>query len=492
MSHSPHALDSRKRWWALIVLCLGVLMIVLDSTIVNVALPSIREDLKFTETSLVWVVNAYLLTFGGCLLLGGRLGDIYGSRKVFLIGITLFTVASLACGLATSQNLLIAARAVQGVGGAIVSAVSLSLIMNMFTDGAERAKAMGVYGFVCAGGGSIGVLLGGALTSTLSWHWIFLVNLPIGVVVYWLCTTLIPSIRSQVADRRLDVWGAITVTSSLMLAVYAIVNGNEAGWTSGQTIGLLAGGAVLLASFITIEARVPAPLMPLGIFKLRNLTIANVIGVLWAAGMFAWFFISALYLQLVLGYTPMQVGLSFLPANIIMAIFSLGLSAKLVTRFGIRKPLGAGLLLATIGLALFARVPINGDVVTDVLPSMVLLGIGAGIAFNPLLIAAMSDVAPTESGLASGIVNTAFMMGGALGLAILASLAAAQTSQLLADGATTQVALNGGYRVAFALGAVCAGLAAVLGSVFLRAKMPAGAAGAAGHGESAAAVAANE
>jgi MFS family permease len=265
-----------------------------------------------------------------------------------------------------------------------------------------------------------------------------------------------------------------------MLAVYAIVNGNEAGWTSAQTVGLLGGAAVLLASFITIEARVPAPLMPLGIFKLRNLTVSNIIGVLWAAGMFAWFFISALYLQLVLGYGPMQVGLAFLPANIIMAVFSLGLSAKLVTRFGIRKPLGVGLLLATIGLVLFARVPIDGDVMTDVLPSMVLLGIGAGIAFNPLLIAAMSDVAPSESGLASGIVNTAFMMGGALGLAILASLAAAQTSHLLADGATAQVALNGGYRVAFALGAVCAGLAAVIGSVFLRAKMPVEAPG---HGE---------
>jgi MFS family permease len=257
-----------------------------------------------------------------------------------------------------------------------------------------------------------------------------------------------------------------------MLAVYAIVNGNEAGWTSGQTIGLLAGAAVLLAAFIMIEARVPAPLMPLGIFKLRNLTISNVIGVLWAAGMFAWFFISALYLQLVLGYGPMQVGLAFLPANIIMAVFSLGLSAKLVTRFGIRKPLGVGLLFATIGLALFARVPINGDVMTDVLPSMVLLGIGAGIAFNPLLIAAMSDVSPSDSGLASGIVNTAFMMGGALGLAILASLAAAQTSEWLAAGATMQAALNGGYRVAFAVGAGCAGLAAVLGSAFLRAKMP--------------------
>jgi MFS family permease len=320
------------------------------------------------------------------------------------------------------------------------------------------------------------VLLGGALTSTLNWHWIFLVNLPIGIAVYALCIYLIPNIRAQVADRRLDMWGAVTVTASLMLAVYAIVNGNEAGWTSGQTVCLLLGAAVLLAAFLRIESRVPAPLMPLGIFKFRNLTTANIVGVLWAAGMFAWFFISALYLQLVLGFGPMQVGLAFLPANIIMAAFSLGLSAKLVTRFGIRKPLGVGLLFAAVGLALFARVPINGDVVTDVLPSMLLLGLGAGIAFNPLLIAAMSDVAPSESGLASGIVNTAFMMGGALGLAILASVAAAETNSLLASGATTQVALNGGYRIAFALGAVCAGAAAVIGSVFLRAKMPAAAA----------------
>jgi EmrB/QacA subfamily drug resistance transporter len=468
-------MDIRKRWWALVVLCLGVLMIVLDTTIVNVALPSIREDLKFTETSLVWVVNAYMLTFGGFLLLGGRLGDIYGHRKIFLIGITLFTVASLACGLANTQGLLIAARAIQGVGGAVVSAVALSLIMNMFTDGAERAKAMGVYGFVCAGGGSIGLLLGGTLTSALNWHWIFLVNLPIGVAVYALCLSLLPKMHTEVADRRLDVTGAVTVTMSLMLAVYAIVNGNEAGWGSTQTVGLLGGAAVLMAVFLITEARVPTPLMPLGVFKLRNLTIANIVGVLWAAGMFAWFFISALYMQLVLGFGPMQVGLAFLPANIIMAVFSLGLSAKLVTRFGVRKPLGIGLGLAALGLSLFAWAPVDGDVLTHVLPSMILLGLGAGIAFNPLLIAAMSDVAPSDSGLASGIVNTAFMMGGALGLAILASLSAARTSDMLAAGASMPVALTGGYHLAFLLGAISAGAGALIGAAFLRTKSQASA-----------------
>lgn len=473
-THHHHGLtDHSKRWLALIVLCLGVLMIVLDSTIVNVALPSIREDLQFTETSLVWVVNAYMLTFGGFLLMGGRLGDLYGPRRMFLIGITLFTLASLACGLANTRALLIAARAVQGLGGAVVSAVSLSLIMNMFRDGPERAKAMGVYGFVCAGGGSVGLLLGGTLTSAFNWHWIFLVNLPIGVAVYALCLSLLPNLRPQVADRRLDVWGAVTVTTSLMLAVYAIVNGNEAGWYSIQTVGLLAGAVALLIAFIVIEARVKTPLMPLSIFRIRSLNISNMIAVLWAASMFAWFFISALYLQLVLGYSPLQVGLAFLPANIVMAAFSLGISAKLVTRFGIPRPLTIGLVFGAAGLALLARMPVDGNVMTDVLPSMVLLGLGAGFAFNPLLIAAMNDVAPSDSGLASGVVNTAFMMGGALGLAILASLAASETNALLAAGQTPKEALLGGYHVAFWLGAVCAATAAVLGGAFLRTKLPA-------------------
>ncbi|MDN6884860.1 DHA2 family efflux MFS transporter permease subunit [Variovorax sp. CAN2819] len=465
-------LDSRKRWLALMVLCLGVLMIVLDTTIVNVALPSIRTDLGFTETSLVWVVNAYMLTFGGFLLLGGRLGDLYGHRRVFLAGLVLFTLASLACGVSTSQGLLVAARAVQGLGGAVVSAVSLSLIMNLFTEPADRAKAMGVYGFVCAGGGSIGVLLGGLLTSTLSWHWIFLVNLPIGVAVYALCVALLPSARGHAHGEKLDVAGAITVTLSLMLAVYGVVNGNEAGWGSTQTLGLLGAAVVLLAIFIAIESRVQHPLMPLGLFRLRSVSVANVVGVLWAAAMFAWFFISALYMQLVLNYTPMQIGLAFLPANIIMAVFSLGLSAKIVMRFGIRKPLAAGLWLAAIGLALFARAPVNGSFVVDVLPGMMLLGLGAGMAFNPVLLAAMSEVSPTDSGLASGVVNTSFMMGGALGLAVLASAAAARSASMEAAGAQLPLALTGGYNLAFLVGAVFAAVAGLLGALLLRSAMP--------------------
>ncbi|RQV88308.1 MFS transporter [Burkholderia cenocepacia] len=462
-----HGIHGEKRWYALIVLCLGVLMIVLDSTIVNVALPSISTDLHFTETALVWVVNAYLLTFGGCLLLGGRLGDLYGQRRMFLAGLVVFTLASLACGLAQSQAMLIAARAVQGLGGAVVSAVSLSLIMNLFTEPGERARAMGVYGFVCAGGGSIGVLLGvllgGLLTSSLSWHWIFLVNLPIGVAVYAMCAALLPRTRTAAGTARLDVAGAITVTASLMLAVYGIVGGNEAGWLSTQTVALIGAAVVLLALFIAIESRAAHPLMPLTLFAARNVALANAIAVLWAAAMFAWFFLSALYMQRVLGYGPLQVGLAFLPANLIMAAFSLGLSARIVMRFGIRGPIAAGLLIAACGLALFSRAPVDGGFVWHVLPGMTLLGIGAGVAFNPVLLAAMNDVDPADSGLASGIVNTAFMMGGALGLAVLASLAGARTDALAAAQAAPLDALNGGYHAAFAFGAAFAAVAALTG-----------------------------
>jgi EmrB/QacA subfamily drug resistance transporter len=464
--------DDRRRWFALIVLCLGTLMIVLDTTIVNVALPSIRTDLGFSQTSLAWVVNAYILTFGGFLLLGGRLGDLYGHRRLFVGGITLFTVASLCCGLANTQELLIIARAVQGLGGAVSSAVALSLMMTLFTEPAERAKAMGIFGFVASGGGSIGVLLGGILTDRLDWHWIFLVNLPIGVAVCMLSLRLLPTGRGP-AGGRLDIGGAVTVTAALMIAVYAIVNGNQEGWTSARTLGELAAAVAILGLFLGIESQIRAPLMPLGLFRSRNLAFANVVGVLWAAAMFAWFFMSALYLQLVLGYSPLDVGLAFLPANLIMGALSIGVSAKLVMRFGIRRPLTTGLLVAAAGLALLARAPVDGSYLTDVLPSMILLGIGAGTAFNPVLLAAMSDVKPEESGLASGIVNTAFMMGGALGLAVLASLASSRTDSLLSSGHGKLVALNGGYHAALLLGAVFATAAAVIGGVFLRTSMSA-------------------
>jgi EmrB/QacA subfamily drug resistance transporter len=469
-------MSSRARWLALLVLCLGDLMIVLDVTIVGVALPSIREDLGFSEESLAWVVNAYLITFGGFLLLGGRFGDLFGHRRLFLLGIGLFTIASAVCGFATSQEMLVAARAVQGIGAAVVSAVALSLTMTLFTEPAERAKAMGVFGFVASGGGSIGVLLGGVLTDVLNWHWIFLVNVPVGIAVVVLSLMLIPAERVATAAQKLDIAGAVTVTASLMLAVYAIVNGNEVGWTTARTLGLLAAAGALLVAFLVIESRVASPLVPLRLFRRRNIAVSNVVGVLWAGAMFAWFFLSALYLQLVLGYSPMEVGLAFLPGNLVMMIFSISLSAKIVMRYGIRRPLAAGLGLAAAGLLLFARAPVDGNFVVDVLPAMLLLGIGAGIAFNPVLLAAMSDVEPTEAGLASGVVNTSFMMGGALGLAVLASLAASRTDTLLAAGESEVAALTGGYHVAFFVGALFAIAAATLGGLLLRQGAYAGAA----------------
>jgi EmrB/QacA subfamily drug resistance transporter len=462
-----------RRWLALIILNLGTLMIVLDATIVNVALPSIRDDLGFTGESLAWVVNAYLLTFGGFLLLGGRLGDLFGHRRLFLIGIVLFTLASLACGIANSQETLIAARAVQGLGGAVVSAVALSLVMMLFTETGERAKAMGVYGFVASGGGTIGVLLGGVLTDALNWHWIFLVNIPIGVAVFALSMRLLPADNVTAGDRRVDIAGAVTVTASLMLAVYAIVNGNEVGWMTGQTLGLLAASVVLLGAFLVIESRVSHPLMPLGLFKHRTLATANGVAVLLAGSMFAWFFLTALYLQLVLGYSPLKVGLAFLPSSLIMGAFSLGLSAKLVMRFGIKPPLVAGMLFMAAGLLLYARLPVDGGFVLDILPGSVLLGIGAGMGFNPLLLAAMGDVEPTEAGLASGVVNTAFMMGGALGLAVLASLSTSRSDNLLASGDDLPTALTSGYHAAFLVGALFAIAGATLGGLLIRAEKPA-------------------
>jgi MFS family permease len=340
-------------------------------------------------------------------------------------------------------------------------------MMGLFTDPGERAKAMGLFGFVAAGGGSIGVLLGGIITDLISWHWIFLVNVPIGALVVLLSLRLLPAAPGT-GTGRLDFGGAITVTAALMIAVYAIVNGNQEGWTSVQTLGLLGLAAVLLATFLVIESRVAAPLMPLGLFRLRNVWVSDLVGVLWAAAMFAWFFLSAQYMQFVLHYSPLEVGLAFLPANLIMAWFSISLSAKLVMRFGFRKPLAFGLSLAALGLLLFVRAPVDGSFVIDVLPSMILLGIGAGMAFNPVLLAAMSDVKPEESGLASGVVNTAFMMGGALGLAVLASIAASRTDTLLADGAGQLEALTGGYHIAFVVGAVFAAAAAALGGTLIR------------------------
>lgn len=449
-----------SRWAALIILCLGVLMIVLDTTIVNVALPSIKSDLGFTDGNLAWIVNAYMLTSGGFLLLGGRLGDLYGPRKLFLAGLALFTAASVACGLAESQVFLVVMRAVQGLGAAVVTAVALALILNLFPEEKERAKAMGVYGFVCASGGSVGVLLGGVLVSTLDWHWIFWVNLPIGIAVFLATQWMIPE-SDKKEKVRLDIAGAFLITSTMLLTVYSIVNAMYA---------LLAPALVLLILFILVESRRDKPLVPLKLFKDRNISIASVVGALWSAGMFSQFFISSLYLQQVLHYDPLKVGLSFLAPDLIMAVFSLGLSAKLVSRFGIKKPLVLGLCLCALSLTLLVRAPVDGVFLRDVLPSMLILGVGAGMGFNPLLLAAMQHIDESDSGIASGVVNTAFMMGGSLGLAILATLAAGMTTVLTMNTGMTELeALNGGYHAAFFLGAVFALIAAGL-SFFLKIK----------------------
>jgi EmrB/QacA subfamily drug resistance transporter len=460
--------DKQARWLALYVLCLGDLMIVLDTNIVNVALPSIQADLGFSQTALAWVVNAYMLTFGGFLLLSGRLGDLFGNKRVFLVGVVAFTSASIACGLAPNPLFLVVGRAVQGLGGAAVSAVALALIMGLFTDPAERAKAMGFFGFVVSGGGAVGVLAGGVLTGLLNWHWIFLVNVPIGVGVWLAAGRVLPTDEVHHGGQRLDVPGAGLVTLSLMIAVYGVVGGNEAGWSSFQTLGLLAVAAVLMVAFVVREARVEHPLVPLRLFKLRNVAISQILGVLWAGAMFAWFFLSALYLQQVLGYGALEVGLAYLPACLVMAYCSLRVSDRLVMRIGIRVPLATGLGLVAVSLTLFAFAPVGGEYVVHVLPAMVLLGLGAGIAFNPVLLAAMGDVEPHEAGLASGVVNTSFMMGGALGLAILVAVSSWWTGGQ--SDPTSLESLHGGFRVAFAVGAVFAAAAAAIGGAYLRPK----------------------
>jgi EmrB/QacA subfamily drug resistance transporter len=472
MERSSSALDGHQHRWTTLVLCLGILMIVVDGTVANVALPSIRQDLQFSQTSLVWVVNAYMLTYGSFLLLAGRLGDIYGHRKLFLIGIALFTVASCACGFASTRGMLIAARAVQGIGGASVVAVALSLIMNLFKDTTQRAKALGIYGFVSAIGGSVGLLVGGTLTSLFGWHWIFFINLPIGIAVYVWCVRFLPNAGERSRHLGLDLWGAATVTASLMLAVYAVLNANDVGWTSTLTLSQLTVSAAMLVAFIFVEVRTPTPLVPLRIFRFRALAVANAACVLCTAGAWAWFFVAALYMQTMLGFGPMQIALAFLPANVITAAFAVGLSARMVARFGIRTPLGVGLGLSAIGLALFGRAPVHGSLVLDVLPGMLLLGVGRGMSFNPLLLAAMRDVGSSESGLASGVINTSSVLGGALGLAIFGSLSAARANELLASGSVTEIALTGGYRIAFLLGALFTAVAAVMSTALLRSADP--------------------
>ncbi len=451
----------RQRWIALVVLCAGFLMIILDQTIVNVALPSIQTDLHFSQSNLAWVVNAYLIAFGGLLLLVGRLGDLIGRKRIFMVGLTIFTTASLLCGLAQSQTLLIGARFVQGIGGAMTSAVILGMIVTMFPGPSEQAKAIGVYSFVASAGASIGLLAGGVLTQAINWHWIFFVNIPIGIATALYATRLLASETGIGLDKGADAPGALLLVSSLMLAVYTIVEASRYSWTSAHTLGFGAVAVALLVSFIVRQARADNPLVPLRVFRSRTVTGANLIQVLMVAGLFGMFFLGALYMQRVLHYDAIEVGLAFLPVALGIAILSLGFSARLIMRFGGRATLIPGLVLTVAGLALFRAAPLHADYVSDLLPVMVLIGVGAGLAFPSLMTLAMSAATAEDSGLASGLVNTTQQVGGALGLAVLATLSTNRTSTLRTGGDSLPASLLSGYHLAFtiAVGLVLAAIA---------------------------------
>jgi EmrB/QacA subfamily drug resistance transporter len=453
----------RNRWLALYVLCTGVLMIVLDVTVVNVALPSIQTDLGFSGSGLAWVVNAYLIAFGGLLLLAGRIGDMIGHKRIFLGGLVVFTLASLVCGLSQSQTMLVVARFVQGAGGAATSAVVLGMIVTMFPEPAEQAKAIGVYGFVASAGGSVGLLAGGVLTQAIDWHWIFFINVPIGLATGFFALRLLDDMRIPGAGKGADVPGAVLIVASLMLGVYTIVSpAAEKGWGSGTTLGFAAGSLVLLALFIWREATAREPLMPLRLFRSRDTAGANAIQALVVAGMFGTFFLGSLYLQRVQHYDPLKIGFAFLPVTVVMGTLSLRYSERLIVRFGAKRLLAPGMALVAIGLLLFARVPVHGHYYSDVLPVLLLLGAGVGSTFPALMTLAMSDVAPQDAGLASGLVNTSAQVGGALGLAVLATSAATHTSSLSKAGKPFADALTSGYHVAFLIGAGLVGLAIVI------------------------------
>jgi EmrB/QacA subfamily drug resistance transporter len=459
---------ARERWLALVVLCAGMLMIILDGTIVNVALPAIQGDLGFSQSSLAWVVNAYLIAFGGLLLLAGRLGDLLGRKRMFLTGLAVFTGASLLCGLAGSQELLIGARFVQGVGGAMTSAVILGMIVTMFPEPRERATAIGVYSFVASAGASIGLLAGGVLTQAISWHWIFFVNVPIGVVAAALAVRLLEGDRGLGLRAGADVAGAVFVTAALMLGVYTIVGAGDHGWGSARTLGLGALALGLLVAFVVRQASAANPLMPLRMFRSRNVSGANVIQMLMVSGMFGMFFLAVLYLQRVLGYDAVQTGAAFLPVSVGIGVLSLVFSPRLIMRFGGRAVLLPGLTLVAAGLALLTRVPLDGEYLIDVLPPMVLIGVGAGLSFPAVVTLAMSGATESDSGLASGLVNTTQQIGGALGLAVLATLATSHTEALRADGESAAAALTGGYQLAFAIAAGLVAVAVLLAATVLR------------------------
>jgi EmrB/QacA subfamily drug resistance transporter len=479
---TPSADADRGRWIALVVLCVGVLMIILDSTVVNVALPSIQRDLGFSQANLAWVVNAYLISFGGLLLLAGRLGDLLGRRRIFLVGMVLFTAASFVCGLSNDQVLLIGARFVQGIGGALTSAVILGMVVTMFPQPREQAKAIGVYSFVASAGASLGLLLGGIITQLIDWHWIFFINLPIGVATFLLALRLVER-DGEVPGlgRDVDVLGAGLVTGAVMLAVYTIVKAGDYGWGSAHTLGFGALVVALVGLFVWRESAAAAPLIPLHVFRSRNVAGANLVQLLMVSSLFGMFFLGVLFMQHVLGYTAIATGVAFLPVSLGIGVLSLGFSPRLNLRFGPKAVLQAGLLMLAAGLAWMVRAPVGAAYAVDLLPSMLLLGVGAGLSFPALMSLAMSGAAPQEAGLASGLVNTTMQVGGALGLAVLANLSTTRTAHLLATGTAPAQALTDGYHLAWIISAAIALGSLAIATVVLRpvrlgeAAVPAGA-----------------
>jgi len=463
---------SRRAWIALAVVCLGQFMVVLDSSIVNVALEDIQADLHFTPAALTWVVNAYLVTFGSFMLVAGRLGDLVGRRRVFLWGVTLFTLASAACGFADSQGLLIAARFVQGIGGAVAFSVTIALIVSEFPNPADRAKAMSAYMFVAVGGGSVGLLLGGLITESVDWHWIFFINLPIGVATILLGRAFIDEREAIGTDGGVDWLGALLVTVSLMLAVYAIVGTAKHGWGSAYTLGWLGGALVLMAAFLTLEARIANPILPLGLFRIRGLAAAAAVRAFVFTGMFAVFFFGALEMEQIRGLSPLATGVAFLPMTLTVAALSLGPVARMVGRFGPRPVLIAGISTLIAGLTLFATAPSDVPYAPLLLIAFVVMGLGGGSTFVPLLTIAMADVPPRDAGIASGIMNVSMQLGAALGLALLGALAEHRTAARLADGASHAAAQMSGYHLAFALGAGTAVVGLLLTLLVLRSPRP--------------------
>ena len=473
MATRPTSAQYRSRRTALLVLCAGILMIILDGTIVNVALPSIQRDLHFSQSGLTWVVNSYLIAFGSLLLLAGRLGDRFGSKRIFVIGLAVFTAASALCGLADDPALLIAARFVQGASGALASAVGLGMIVTLFPEPREQAKAIGAYSFVGSAGASIGVIGGGVLTQVLTWHWIFFVNLPIGAVAAFFAVRVLESPdrtepRAEKASQGNDSLGSLLVTAALMIAVYTIVKAADYGWGSARTLGLGAVAIVLLGGFVVREHYAAHPLLPLRILRSRTVAGANLVQALMVAAMIGFQFLFALYLQQVLGFDAMRTGLGFLPITIAIGVLSLLLSARLNARFGVRRVLMTSLVFLGAGLAALTQVSAHADYFTDLMPILVLLGVGAGMALPAVTTLAMSDATPADSGLVSGLANTTQQVGGALGLAVLSTLATERSGRLGAQGAAARDALTGGFHLAFGVGAGLMAVAFVLSARSLR------------------------